>query len=142
LTLKRGLDAFTAVYMPARNYSLRTREEYQRDLQALVAHLEGRRLASWLVVGLRDLQLYLAQLDSRGLEPSSRNRKTYAIKTFFWPGDKKVGRWEKQIPTHQMLVNESGWRGSEPHRTRTCNPLIASLRSICLQLAAIASLLT
>ena len=83
LTLKQGLDAFSAVYMPARNYSSRTREEYQRDLQALVDHLETRKLTSWMIVGLRDLQWYMAELDRRGLEPSSRNRKTYAIKTFF-----------------------------------------------------------
>ena len=69
--------------MPARNYSGRTREEYASDLGDLTAFLETRKLASWLVVGLRDLQLYMAELDRRGLEPASRNRKTYAIKTFF-----------------------------------------------------------
>ena len=69
--------------MPARNYSARTREEYQRDLQNLADYLESRKLTSWQVVGLRDLQWYLAELDRRGLEPSSRNRKVYAIKTFF-----------------------------------------------------------
>ena len=69
--------------MPARNYSGRTREEYASDLGDLTIFLESRKLASWLVVGLRDLQLYMAELDRRGLEPASRNRKTYAIKTFF-----------------------------------------------------------
>ena len=53
--------------MPARNYSGRTREEYASDLGDLTTFLESRKLASWLVVGLRDLQLYMAELDRRGL---------------------------------------------------------------------------
>jgi integrase/recombinase XerD len=69
--------------MPARNYSGRTREEYASDLGDLTTFLESRKLASWLVVGLHDLQLYMAELDRRGLESASRNRKTYAIKTFY-----------------------------------------------------------
>ena len=68
--------------MPARNYPGRTREEYASALGDLTTFLESRKLASWLVVGLRALQLYMAEMDRRGLEPASRNRKTYAIKTF------------------------------------------------------------
>jgi integrase/recombinase XerD len=83
LTLAEGLADFKAVYMPARNYSNRTREEYQSDLTDLVRFLISKGVGNWLVVGLRDLQAYLAELDRRGLEPSSRNRKAYAIKTFF-----------------------------------------------------------
>jgi len=82
-TLGSGLDDFKAVYMPARNYSSRTREEYERDIQDLSRFLISRGVRDWLVVGLRDLQAYLAELDRRGLQPSSRNRKTYSIKTFF-----------------------------------------------------------
>ena len=69
--------------MPARNYSARTREGYQDDIEDLVRFLEGRKIQNWVAVGLRDLQHYIADLDRRGLAPSSRRRKTYAIKTFF-----------------------------------------------------------
>jgi site-specific recombinase XerD len=82
-TLGSGLDDFKAVYMPARNYSNRTREEYESDIADLTRFLITHGIKSWLVVGLRDLQAYLAELDRRGLQPSSRNRKTYSIKTFF-----------------------------------------------------------
>jgi len=81
--LEGGLAQFAQVYMPARNYATRTREEYQADLENLAAFLKGRNISSWQVVGLRDLQHFMADLDRRHLEPSSRNRKTYAIKTFF-----------------------------------------------------------
>jgi len=77
------LAHFKAVYMPARNYSNRTREEYESDLTDLISFLSTRNLATWQVVGLRDLQSYLADLDRRGLSPASRNRKTHSIKTFF-----------------------------------------------------------
>ena len=83
LTLDAGLAHFKAVYMPARNYSKRTREEYESDLSDLISFLTLRNLTAWQVVGLRDLQSYLADLDRRGLAPASRNRKTYSIKTFF-----------------------------------------------------------
>ena len=83
LTLDVGLAHFKAVYMPARNYSRRTREEYESDLSDLISFLTLRNLTAWPVVGLRDLQSYLADLDRRGLAPASRNRKTYSIKTFF-----------------------------------------------------------
>ena len=69
--------------MPARNFSIRTRQEYQSDLEDLAAFLKNRQILSWSVVGLRDLQHFMAELDRKHLAPSSRNRKTYAIKTFF-----------------------------------------------------------
>ena len=83
LGLKEGLDEFVTVYMPARNFSKRTRQEYQSDLEDLVEFLENEGIKNWNVVSLRDLQRYQAELDYRGLAPSSRNRKTYTIKTFF-----------------------------------------------------------
>jgi integrase/recombinase XerC len=81
--LAEGLDEFVAVYMPARNYAERTRKEYQDDIQDLVEFLVEKGIESWTVIGLRDLQHYLAELDRRQLEASSRNRKAFAIKTFF-----------------------------------------------------------
>lgn len=83
LSLEQGLEEFTSIYIRARNYSDRTREEYTRDLQDLADFLKEKGIESWTVVGLRDLQYYLAELDRRGLKPASRNRKAYAVKTFF-----------------------------------------------------------
>jgi len=80
------LDAvadFKAVYMAARNYSSRTREEYISDIEDLARFLDDKSIGTWSVVGFHDLQGYLAQLDHRGLSPASRNRKSYTIKTFF-----------------------------------------------------------
>ena len=79
LTLGPGLAHFKAVYMPARNYSRRTREEYESDLSDLISFLTARNLTAWPVVGLRDLQSYLADLDRRGLAPASRNRKWVTV---------------------------------------------------------------
>lgn len=83
VTLEQGLADFVDIFMPARNFSVRTREEYTRDLKGLIAFLSGQGIERWEQVGLRELQLYMAELDKRGLQPSSRNRKTHAIKTFF-----------------------------------------------------------
>ena len=83
LDLEAGLAQFAQVYMPARNFAARTREEYQADLEDLATFLKDRKILSWSVVGLRDLQHFMADLDRRHLQPSSRNRKTYTIKTFF-----------------------------------------------------------
>jgi len=83
LNLINGLEQFAKVYMPARNFSIRTRQEYQHDLEDLAQFVRGRQILTWSVVGLRDLQHFMAELDRKKLAPSSRNRKTYAIKTFF-----------------------------------------------------------
>lgn len=66
-TIELALEDFKAVFMPARNYSQRTRGEYQDDIEDLVLVLKDRGITSWLVVGLRDLQAYMASLDRRGL---------------------------------------------------------------------------
>ncbi len=47
LTLEDGLAHFKAVYMPTRNYSHRTREEYEGDLTGVDF---GRRLRNLAVV--------------------------------------------------------------------------------------------
>jgi len=41
-------------------------------LSDLAAFLKDRRILTWMVVGLRDLQHFMADLDRRRLEPSSR----------------------------------------------------------------------
>jgi integrase/recombinase XerC len=82
-TLAEGLTLFEDVGMPARNLSARTRQEYQKDLTDLIAFLTERGVTKLTKVGLQDLERYQAEMDRRGYKESTRERKTYAIKTWF-----------------------------------------------------------
>jgi integrase/recombinase XerC len=82
-TLTQAIAYFATVGMPARNLSARTRTEYQNDLADLVAYLATRGISQVDQVGLAELEAYQAEMDRRGYAASTRERKTYAIKTFF-----------------------------------------------------------
>lgn len=82
-TLTQAIAYFVTVGMPARNLSARTRIEYQNDLTDLVAYLAKGGISVVDQVGLADLESYQAEMDRRGYTASTRERKTYAIKTFF-----------------------------------------------------------
>lgn len=82
-TLSQAIAYFTTVGMPARNLSARTRTEYHNDLADLAAYLEKGNVTAIAQVGLAELEAYQAEMDRRGYAPSTRERKTYAIKTFF-----------------------------------------------------------
>ena len=69
--------------MPARNLATRTRREYSRDLWDVLNYFEQGEITRLVEVRLRDLEGYLADLDRRGLQGSTRNRKVHTIKTFF-----------------------------------------------------------
>jgi site-specific recombinase XerD len=82
-TLAQALSQFETIGMPARNLAARTRREYSRDLREVLSYLEQGG-TTWLdEVRIRDLEGYLADLDRRGLQGSTRNRKVHTIKTFF-----------------------------------------------------------
>ena len=83
MTVEQGLALFETVGMPARNLSARTRREYRNDLADLVAFLAQRAVTKTDDVSLRDLESYQAEMDRRGYKPSTRQRKTYAIKSLF-----------------------------------------------------------
>ncbi len=82
-TLTQALAQFETIGMPARNLAARTRHEYARDLRDLVAYLEYRGITRLTEVSSRELEGYLAELDRRGLQGSTRNRKVHTLKTFF-----------------------------------------------------------
>ena len=109
-TFNDALADFKAVYMAARNYSPRTRGEYESDIEDLGRFLVGRHIGAWAVVGLHDLQGYLADLDRRGLSPASRNRKTHAIKTFF--GFLYQSGYIRTNPAGELMR----WAGLSRHR--------------------------
>ena len=74
--------------MPARNLAARTRSEYARDLRDLLSYLEQCGTTQVEEVRVRDLEAYLAALDRRGLQGSTRNRKVHTLKGFVairWP---------------------------------------------------------
>jgi site-specific recombinase XerD len=82
-TLTQAIAYFVTVGMPARNLSARTRVEYQNDLTDLAVYLAKGGTIAVSNIGLTDLESYQAEMDRRGFAPSTRERKTYAIKTFF-----------------------------------------------------------
>jgi site-specific recombinase XerD len=82
-TLMDALRTFETVGMPARNFAVRTRREYSRDLRELLDYLAMCGITDVEIVRLPHLEGYLAKLDRCGLQGSSRNRKTHTIKSFF-----------------------------------------------------------
>ena len=82
-TLKQGLAYFETVGMPARNLAVRTREEYSEDLADLIEFLTQAGVTQLKGANLRDLENYQAEMDRRGYRASTRERKTYTIKSFF-----------------------------------------------------------
>ena len=82
-TLQQGLSFFENVGMPARGLAARTRVEYTNDLTGLIEFLAKRGIARLEQVSLQDLENYQAEMDRRGYAASTRERKTYAIKSFF-----------------------------------------------------------
>ena len=82
-TAREAVALFEKVGMPARNLAGETRRAYLRDLQGLADFLEERKIKRLADVSLRDLEAYLAKLDSEGYAPSTRRRQTHTIKSFF-----------------------------------------------------------
>lgn len=82
-TLEKALELFQTVEMPACNLAARTRKEYTADLTDLLEFLSKRGITQMKQVRIAHLVAYQAEMDRRGYLPSSRHRKTYAIKRFF-----------------------------------------------------------
>ncbi len=83
LSLGTGLIQFRFLYMPSRNLAKKTQEEYTRDVEDLIGFLKNQGIEEWSQVGLENLQAYMAYLEGQALKITTRNRKAYAIKTFF-----------------------------------------------------------
>ncbi len=113
-TLEQGLALFETVGMPARNLSARTRREYKNDLEDLVAFLAQRGVTEINNVGLGDLESYQAEMDRRGRKPSTRQRKTYAIKSLF------------RFLEHQGVIAENVASGLVPPRPEKREPRFLS----------------
>ena len=82
--LSNAFEDYKATHMASRNMAPRTRVEYGRDVDGLIAYLhDGLHLDDPRSIELKHLEQYLAELDRRGLSGSSRRRKAAAIRSFF-----------------------------------------------------------
>lgn len=84
ITLRKVLDDYKVVYLTSRNYAERTRAEYLNDLEDLIQFLEQLGIREVSVIGIPQLERYLAELDNRGIAGSTRRRKVAAIHSFLW----------------------------------------------------------
>ena len=83
LSFGEALGVFASSYMPACDLSLRTQEEYSRDLEDLAGFLRRQSINDWAAVTLPHLEEFLAELERRGLKPSTCRCRVFAIKAFF-----------------------------------------------------------
>ena len=83
LTLSRAGELFEQVYMPQRNFSEQTRRGYKGDIRKLIGYLAKVNVTRAGSVKLGHLQAFLADLENRGYDASSRHRKCFSIKAFF-----------------------------------------------------------
>ena len=84
LTLAQALEQYQAVFLASRKLAEPTRRAYVRDIQDLVRFLtEQGGISAPTDVNRTDLENYLAELDRRGLAGSTRQRRVFAIRSFF-----------------------------------------------------------
>ncbi|HSH61595.1 MAG TPA: tyrosine-type recombinase/integrase [Acidimicrobiales bacterium] len=84
LTLAEAVERYHETVPRSRNQAERTRLAYRRDLQQLLAYLEGKAQLTHIdQVQRKHLEGFLAELDHRGLKGSSRRRKVAALRSFF-----------------------------------------------------------
>ena len=83
ITLRKALEEYISIYMPYRNFTERTREEYQNDLTDFIEFAEksGTRLANQ--VELPIVMRFIANLEHRGHASFTRKRKVVTIRSFF-----------------------------------------------------------
>lgn len=74
---------YKEVYLPSRNYALKTREYYTKDISELVEFLTAKGTTEVSTIELPHLMVFLAELDKRKLAGITRRRKTFSIKSFF-----------------------------------------------------------
>ena len=82
-TIEQGIALFVTVEVPARNLAERTRQEYIKDLTDVATFLALQGITKLKEIDRQALERYQAKMDRRGYAASTRNRKTYAIKSFF-----------------------------------------------------------
>jgi len=84
ISLQKALIEYQQIYVASRNFAERTRIEYLNDIRDLIRFLRGLGVSKVQEIGLPQLERYLAELDHRGVAPSTRKRKVIAIRSFLW----------------------------------------------------------
>ncbi len=84
IVLSEALIDYRDVFMASRNLAARTRLEYVRDQEGLIAFLESKcAVSDPTKVERKHLEAYLAELDRRGFTGNTRRRKVASIRSFF-----------------------------------------------------------
>lgn len=83
LPLQQALDEYKTTFMPARNFSERSRLEYSNDLESLIDYLQSIGVTTVREMAHPHLERYLAELDRKGFSGSTRKRKVVSIRSFF-----------------------------------------------------------
>lgn len=82
ITLRKALDDYKAVYMPYRNFSERTRVEYQNDLENFIGFLKQSGIHDVKELGLPIIERFVAHLEQEGYASLTRKRKVVTIRSF------------------------------------------------------------
>jgi site-specific recombinase XerD len=82
-TLQQSLVLYKTLGMSGSSMAKRTRTEYENDLADLISYFAASKIINPSQVTLAHLRIYQAEMERRRYKPSTRNRKTYAIKGFF-----------------------------------------------------------
>lgn len=82
MTLKEAVEEYKSVFLPARNFSSRTRVEYVNDVEDLVSFLERSGINRVREITVPGVERYLADLDQRGIAGTTRKRKVVVTRSF------------------------------------------------------------
>ncbi len=81
--IKKYVDDFLAHLQYEKGYSALTIESYRNDLSGFLEFLSGHEIRDAGDITYRTLHLYISELGSMSLKPSTIERKTAALKSFF-----------------------------------------------------------
>lgn len=79
----KALKDYRETYLASKNLSRNTRNEYTTDITQLIVFLASKGITEPQKVKLNSLEMFLADLDKKGLSGTTRRRKTSSIKSFF-----------------------------------------------------------
>lgn len=80
---QQKFNEYKTVFLASHNYSQHTRRAYLIDIAQLLNFLSSNGLKTLQSVSLRNLDAWLAKLDSKRLTGTTRRRKSSSIRSFF-----------------------------------------------------------
>lgn len=117
ISLEAAHLEFVAVFMPSKNYSQKTREEYGRDTAQLVEYLAGLGIEYADETRFGHLSGFVQGLERAGQKSATRARKVFSIKVFFGyleaygyigrnPADQLVAPTVERFPVRLIPIAE------------------------------------